>query len=285
MTTPVCNIEECTKTARRRGWCSMHYERWRVKNTTTVPQPSPCSIEGCDRPAKARSWCTNHWRRWRLYGDPNTTVRPKPVGCQVEGCERDHSARGYCRKHYLRWQSNGDPAVVQRPLPLSVRIAQRTVRDGECLIYQSKAKTRSGHVLIVRDGRSLGVHRAAWELVNGPVPEGLCVCHRCDRPRCVNVDHLFLGTIADNNADRDQKGRHVALRGSTNGTAKLDEAAVAQIKRRLADGESTYSVAEAFGVTQSTTWLIKAGRTWKHVEPASALAGCQWPEREQVIAR
>lgn len=52
-----------------------------------------------------------------------------------------------------------------------------------------------------------GAHRVAWELANGPAPAGLCVLHHCDNPRCVRVDHLFLGTKADNSADMVAKGR------------------------------------------------------------------------------
>lgn len=50
-------------------------------------------------------------------------------------------------------------------------------------------------------------HRIAWELTRGPVPVGLFVCHACDNPPCCNPDHLFIGTLADNNRDRHEKGR------------------------------------------------------------------------------
>lgn len=214
--------------------------------------------------------------------------------CTIDDCTSKHFGKGYCQKHYSRVRRHGDPLNVghggRTPQPVAERIAQRSAPDGDCLIYQSGQTTRSGHVLIFRDGQYVGVHRAAWESANGPVPEGLCVCHHCDRPRCVNVEHLFLGTHADNNADRDRKGRHVALQGSKNGFAKLDEAKVAEIKRRLLDGASTYQLAAEYGVHQGTVWMISAGRTWRHVQPLAevpdghraALAGCQWPDREQV---
>jgi hypothetical protein len=57
-----------------------------------------------------------------------------------------------------------------------------------------------------------GAHRVAWILANGPIPEGLFVCHRCDNPGCIRVDHLFLGEPRENTQDSLRKGRHGSLK-------------------------------------------------------------------------
>lgn len=66
---------------------------------------------------------------------------------------------------------------------------------------------RNGYGQIEHCGRALRAHRVAYELANGPIPLGMVICHSCDNPRCVNVDHLFIGTQADNMADMVAKGR------------------------------------------------------------------------------
>ncbi len=107
-------------------------------------------------------------------------------------------------------------------------------------------------------------HRVAWEFTNGPVPDGLCVLHRCDNPPCCNPDHLFLGTIADNNRDMFEKGRQ--QRGEGHYFARFTDAQVREIRaRRQRTGEGPLPLAAAYDVPLPTMRDIVYHKTWKHV--------------------
>ncbi len=129
-----------------------------------------------------------------------------------------------------------------------------------CGVYDGYGKFTVGGRL---QKKSIRAHRFAWELARGRVPGGLCVLHRCDNRRCVNVDHLFLGTRADNNADKEAKGRALQLRGEANGNSKLSREIVAEIRSIYANGVvSQKKLAARFGVHQTVVGDIVRGETW-----------------------
>ena len=96
-------------------------------------------------------------------------------------------------------------------------------------------------------------HRFAYRLTHGDIPKGMFVCHTCDVPPCVNPDHLFLGTAADNSRDRDTKGRHYHV---------LTDEQVMEIRKRRAAGESGVALAAEFGCSQNNVSWIAMGKRW-----------------------
>src|SRR5690606_37370061 len=100
-------------------------------------------------------------------------------------------------------------------------------------------------------------HRRSYELFVGPIHNDMAVRHRCDNRSCVNPDHLFLGTRAENMADMKLKGR-----GAGGNRKHLREHQVQEIRRRLAVGTPPRIVAEAMGVNYATITAIKEGRSY-----------------------
>ena len=86
---------------------------------------------------------------------------------------------------------------------------------------------KEGYGVFSVNHKQLRVHRFSWEYYNGSIPNNLFVCHKCDNPPCVNPDHLFLGSLQDNEKDKVQKDRHVF--GSKNGRAVLTEEVIIDI--------------------------------------------------------
>jgi hypothetical protein len=119
-------------------------------------------------------------------------------------------------------------------------------------------------------------HRAAWEITHGRVPHsdgyhGTCVCHRCDVRACVNPAHLFLGTHADNMADKKSKGRAsrsgpiVSVKGERVNTAKLTATDVVSLRAAVAGGCPVAKAARDFGISVHNAYSIVCGKTWRHL--------------------
>lgn len=106
-------------------------------------------------------------------------------------------------------------------------------------------------------------HRVAWIIAHGDIAPGLHVLHRCDNPKCVRPDHLFLGTPADNTRDMLAKARN--SRGESRPAAKLTESDVIDIRTCRLMGATFPALAAGFGVSLGTVWQVVAGNTWKHV--------------------
>lgn len=110
--------------------------------------------------------------------------------------------------------------------------------------------------------RRFKAHRASYIAFRGKIGPASCVCHRCDNPTCINPDHLFLGTQAENNADMVRKKRHSRPpngAGERAGNAKLT---LEQAREILASKERTGTLSRRFGVSHGTIGHIRSGRSW-----------------------
>lgn len=112
--------------------------------------------------------------------------------------------------------------------------------------------------------KSILAHRASYELYKGKIPDGMLVCHKCDNPKCVNPEHLFLGTHADNSRDMSNKNR--GANGEKSINAKLTANKVMEIrfagKRR---NMRQKDIAYVFGVAEKTVHKIINKKSWKHL--------------------
>ena len=114
-------------------------------------------------------------------------------------------------------------------------------------------------------GKYIRGHRYVWEQLFGEIPKGMHVCHHCDVRKCVNPDHLFLGTDSDNNIDKLKKGRHEARGGHRHPNAKLTMGQVIQIKELLAKHILYKNIAKKFNVGIGVITRIKLGVSYTEV--------------------
>jgi hypothetical protein len=156
-----------------------------------------------------------------------------------------------------------------RPKRIEAFHKSYTVDDNGCWNWSKSRWPNGGYGVFYYDGGNRA-HRASWVIHNGPIPDGMVVCHTCDNPPCVNPAHLFVGTQADNVRDRHKKGRtvispkfsQVKLRGEEHVCAKLSDDKVRMIRSSTL---SNQEFAALFGVTPQTIHAVRAGKTWKHV--------------------
>lgn len=181
----------------------------------------------------------------------------------------------------LRYTVPGRPAIDWSH-PFWSRVHPEALSG--CWLWHG-AVADGGYGKFQRNSRKVLAHRESYTLCHAPIPAGLSVCHRCDVPSCVNPDHLFVGTKAENNADKIGKGRGPRgevfasrmrgdlnpsrrmpdrqVRGTRHPMSKLSQADVDRIRSRVAGGRTHQAVADEVGISRTVVSRIIGGKLWR----------------------
>lgn len=226
------------------------------------------------------------WDQWGASAFLLTVVEPVEARDDLENREQHHldllqpaynEVTTAARAPFRTWRSD---AADEARFWSKVNKAE----DG-CWLWQGTL-LRQGYGCFKISGQMFKAHRLAYQYTSGPIPEGLLICHKCDNPRCVHPDHLFLGTHKDNMADMSAKGRgylnqpesrlkRVApdkhpshlyperFRGELNPRARLTREQVETIRHRYERNEASQSkFAEEYGVAQTTISAVIRKANW-----------------------
>lgn len=150
------------------------------------------------------------------------------------------------------------------PKQLARFFAKTKVNENGCIEWTASHNGRGyGQAWVPSTQKKLTAHRLAYTLRHGTIPDGMQVLHRCDNPKCVNADHLFLGTNADNMADMDRKGRRrpAAQIGKLNSNAKLTAQQVDEL-RGLKGRLNIKALTAQYGIGKSQIHRIVHGQQW-----------------------
>lgn len=126
-------------------------------------------------------------------------------------------------------------------------------------------RDKNGYNRMCLGKKTVKLHRIAYTLAFGQIPEGLLVCHKCDVPACVAPHHLFVGTVMDNNRDCCRKGRARRANGIDKPNHKMKEKDIFVIRKLYDMGFSYDKIGLLYSVSQSAIGSIIRGETWKHI--------------------
>lgn len=163
--------------------------------------------------------------------------------CNVDGCTERHFGNGYCLKHYSRIRMHGvnglNHGVEKRYGTPIHRLMQKIKENKETGCWEWTGLIgKGGYAQIRVDGVKKFIHRFMYEYWHeSKIPNGLLVCHSCDNPKCINPEHLWLGTDKDNSQDCLKKGRFTKTDGERNPMSTISNELRISIGRDFINGK------------------------------------------------
>ena len=137
--------------------------------------------------------------------------------------------------------------------------AKTTRLENGCWIWNGAFGGSGRYALVNYKGKLWRVTRLRFELIGAPLSPSEIACHKCDNPKCVNPEHIFIGSTSDNQRDCVSKNRKPLALGAENPCAKIDEAMVREILALLKVRAPQHAIAKRFGITQSNVSCIARG--------------------------
>ncbi len=161
----------------------------------------------------ARGYCSMHYRQKHIKKDFSDLDKFNHDGkCSINDCNKKYLAKGYCQMHYTRFLNHSENIETNRLKTPQQRFYSQIEKNNEngCWEWTGFILNHPyyGYGSIRVEKKIVRAHRFSYELHKGKIPNGLHVCHSCDNRRCVNPDHLWIGTHQDNMRDMMAKGRH-----------------------------------------------------------------------------
>jgi hypothetical protein len=141
-------------------------------------------------------------------------------------------------------------------------LARTEPNDKGCLLWQG-ANNGRGYGRVYFKGKYRQLHRVIYELVNGEIPKFKFILHTCDEPSCINIDHLYMGTLSENSLDRERRNRIQRHVREEHPLAKLNWEAVKVIRYFIRKGYGPQTIANAYRMPCGTIHNVAVNKTWR----------------------
>ena len=188
--------------------------------------------------------------------------------CSVDNCNSKYYAKGFCSKHYQLFKRHNNLEGIKPHASVEERFWRFVDKkaNNECWNWTGNICAGYGRISLgaKKDG-AIGSHRFSWELHNKQsISDGMVVMHSCDNPKCVNPNHLSIGSHKDNTQDMIAKGRKVVVAplGNENGKAIINAEIVKAIRE---SNLSNAALGRQFNVSPNCIRGVRTGRTWSHI--------------------